>query len=103
MGYADWLKPCGPRARRRRPRLRPPKSWHMAPRAWSFFACLVSLLARSRAAPWMGYADMRVHMSHMFQERAHEMSATLVVLQDLSKATLDRIETVQSKCGPLAG
>ena len=75
----------------------------MASLVRNMIACLVALVLVSvQAAPKINYADVRTHMSHAFQERAHEMSATLAVLQGVSKATMARIEAVQAKCGTAA-
>jgi len=45
------------------------------------------------------YADVRLGVSHAFHERAHEMSATLDAVQEVSRATLQAIEASKAKCG----
>ena len=72
----------------------------MAFRAWAVFVCLLaSLFLSAEAEPQINYAAVRAHVSHAFEERSHEMSATLSVLQEVSKATLSEIEKVKAKCG----
>ena len=72
----------------------------MAFRAWAVCMCLFfSLFTSAEAEPQMNYAALRAHMSHAFEERAHEMSATLSVLQEVSKATVSKIEKVKAICG----
>ena len=61
-------------------------------------ACLVALVM-SAAASTANYADVRSHVSHAFEERAHEMNAVLGVLQEVSKATLAGIKALEAKCG----
>ena len=63
-------------------------------------ACLVAFVM-SAAASKANYADVRSHVSHAFEERAHEMSAALGVLQEVSKATLAGIKALEAKCGTI--
>ena len=51
------------------------------------------------AATTTNYADVRLGVSHAFHERAHEMSATLDAVQEVSRATLKAIEVSKAKCG----
>ena len=44
------------------------------------------------------FADVRLGVSHAFHERAHEMSATLDAVQQVSRATLQAIEVSKAKC-----
>ena len=72
----------------------------MAPRARVLVACLMAwVLMNVEATPKVDYADVRKQVSHAFAERAHEMSATLAVLQGVSKATAAEIKAVQARCG----
>ena len=72
----------------------------MAFRAWAVLAWLLaSVFTSAEAEPRMNYAALRAHVSHAFGERAHEMSATLSVLQDVSKATASKIEKAKANCG----
>ena len=61
-------------------------------------ACLLSVAVGALGSE-VNYADVRTHVSHAFEERAHEMMAIVDVLQDVSKATLAGIEAVKGKCG----
>ena len=75
----------------------------MAFRAWAVFVCLLaSAFTSAEAEPQINYAALRAHMPHAFEERAHEMSATLNVLQEVSKATVSEIDKVKAKCGASA-
>ena len=51
------------------------------------------------ATPKTNYADVRVAVSHAFSERAHEMSATLEAVQEVSRATTAAIKASEAKCG----
>ena len=60
---------------------------------------LASSFTSAEAEPQINYSAVRAHVSHAFEERAHEMSAVLSVLQQVSKATVSEIDRVKAKCG----
>ena len=62
---------------------------------------LVCVVVAAVAAK-VNYADVRTQMSHSFEERAHEMTAVLGVLQDVSKATQAGIKAIEAKCGTMS-
>ena len=63
--------------------------------------CLLAslFLSAAEAEPQISYAAVRAHVSHAFEERAYEMSSTMSVLQEVSKATLFEIDKVKARCG----
>ena len=72
----------------------------MAFRAGAVFVCLLaSVFTSAEAEPQINYAAVRAHVSHAFEERTHEMSSTMSVLQEVSKATLSEIDKVKARCG----
>ena len=72
----------------------------MAFHVWAVLLCLLaSLFLSAEAEPQINYAAVRAHVSHACEERAHEMSAVLSVLQEVSKATVFGIDRVKAKCG----
>ena len=72
----------------------------MTSRVAFVLACLMAVVMVA-AASKTNYAEVRTHVSHAFEERAHEMTAVLGVLQDVSKATLAGIKAIEAKCGTI--
>ena len=72
----------------------------MSPRAR---ACALLLLliwsaCHGAASQKVNYADVRARVEHAFEERAHEMAATLSVLQEVSKETAALLERINTHC-----
>ena len=64
------------------------------------FVLLLGVVASAEIAkPSINYADVRINVAHAFEERAHEMTATLAALQEVSKATVALTREIETKCG----
>lgn len=66
---------------------------HVCIVAFLFCCALTCSFAES-----INYAEVRTRVSHAFAEKAHEMTETLAVLQDLSKATSAILADIHAQC-----
>ena len=73
--------------------------------AWAracIFALLLGIAPTCSSAENVNYAEVRTRVSNAFREKEHEMAETLVVLQDLSKATSTLLADIREQCNEQA-
>ena len=59
---------------------------------------LTFALSPQAALAKINYADVRTGVAHAFEERAHEVAATLQVLLESSKATVAMMDNIEARC-----